>query len=431
MKENKFLRFFSFLLVVTIATVGFHANARVSSDWANVHPRIEKDGIRYIIFFDPNDKIYSAVVCSFDDKEETKKAYSGRVVVPDSITYEDVTYTVRGLFDHAFDGCSDLDELVLPNTLTWLWSYSIANCGDIDIRFPDGIITENCGAVFLNTRVKGPFELPEIFRIVGAYFFSAFPWIEEYTFPITCNIGGCAFCESNISKIDFKNDSSFLDGDYYKSRLGLDSYAFLEANLEEITLPLGNLFIRNYAFSEQPALKRLTFPNTPYIYVAGIDMGSSECPNNYFLLIENCPNLEEIICETETPPAIIGGFPYKPQDHAIIMDDYSHTVLKVPTGSESAYAEHPVWGQFVNISDIAGNVYRTASVDDSRHIPKSDTKRIVVDGRSSTASVRIDAPSTVSIVNLNGVEVCRKKAEPGVFTAALQPGVYIVTIIVD
>lgn len=393
-------------------------------------PKIVQNGVRYRIINEPWTSPI-ALVARFDDDDENKAMYSGRIVLPDSICHEDVTYAVYGLDEHAFDGCSDLEELVLPNTIETLWRYSLANCGEIKLKLPENQIKRNEYGVFYNTRVIEPFELPAIFSEIGGYFFSAFPWIEEYTFNAGClRIGPDTFADSNISKIDFENDSSFLNSSPHVYRLVLDSLAFTYSKVDEIKLPFGNLCMYNAPFCDQPQLKKLIIANTPKIYVAG----DYRYNNNYectygpihYILIRNCPNLEEIVCETSTPPAIIGGdYPGAPQDDALIMDDNSKTVLKVPAGSEQLYAEHPVWGQFVNISDHNGNVYRAASLNEPTD-SKFTTRRVLVNN-GSPLSVTITSTSIVSVLNINGVEVCRENVEPGEFTTALLPGVYIVT----
>ena len=45
-------------------------------------------------------------------------SYSGTVVIPESVTYGDKTYSVTGIGDHAFEGCSGLTSVTIPNSVT-------------------------------------------------------------------------------------------------------------------------------------------------------------------------------------------------------------------------------------------------------------------------------------------------------------------------
>ena len=43
--------------------------------------------------------------------------YTGRVVIPESFTYDNVTYSVTSIGYYAFTNCSDLNYVSIPNSV--------------------------------------------------------------------------------------------------------------------------------------------------------------------------------------------------------------------------------------------------------------------------------------------------------------------------
>ena len=46
--------------------------------------------------------------------------YSGDVVIPETVTYGDITYSVTSLGSFCFAGCSSLTSITIPNSVTSL-----------------------------------------------------------------------------------------------------------------------------------------------------------------------------------------------------------------------------------------------------------------------------------------------------------------------
>ena len=44
--------------------------------------------------------------------------YSGGVVIPESVKYREITYSVTSIGDRAFDSCSGLTSVTIPNSVT-------------------------------------------------------------------------------------------------------------------------------------------------------------------------------------------------------------------------------------------------------------------------------------------------------------------------
>ena len=60
--------------------------------------------------------------------EVLKKDYSGDIVIPATVTYNNITYKVTSLQDFCFEGCSSLTSIILPSGLTSLGDRCFYNC---------------------------------------------------------------------------------------------------------------------------------------------------------------------------------------------------------------------------------------------------------------------------------------------------------------
>ena len=61
-------------------------------------------------------------------QQNNKTKYSGYVTIPSSITYEGKSYTVTTIGSYAFDHCSNLTGVSIPNTVTWIGFASFCYC---------------------------------------------------------------------------------------------------------------------------------------------------------------------------------------------------------------------------------------------------------------------------------------------------------------
>ena len=54
--------------------------------------------------------------------------YSGDVVIPETVTYGDITYSVTSLGSFCFAECSSLTSITIPNSVTSLGSSCFSGC---------------------------------------------------------------------------------------------------------------------------------------------------------------------------------------------------------------------------------------------------------------------------------------------------------------
>lgn len=69
-------------------------------------------------------------------------SYSGSVTVPQTVTYNNVSYSVTSVGEGAFYGCSGLTSITLPNSITEIGQGAFYNCSGLTtVKIPDNICT--------------------------------------------------------------------------------------------------------------------------------------------------------------------------------------------------------------------------------------------------------------------------------------------------
>lgn len=66
--------------------------------------------------------------------------YSDQVIIPETVTYDDVTYTVSEIGEHAFDECNEITSVSIPNTVTSINSNAFSGCRGLkNISIPSSV----------------------------------------------------------------------------------------------------------------------------------------------------------------------------------------------------------------------------------------------------------------------------------------------------
>jgi surface protein len=85
-------------------------------------------------------KITGADKVSVTYKDGNYNTYSGRIVIPRTVTYYGVTYTVTAIDHLAFFNCPNLTDVVIPETVTAIGNTSFKNCTSLTgITIPNSV----------------------------------------------------------------------------------------------------------------------------------------------------------------------------------------------------------------------------------------------------------------------------------------------------
>ena len=100
----------TFLLTMLMSMIGIQA-------FAHDIEVTNADGIT-IYYNYINNSTELAVTHRGNDYDSYSNEYSGNVVIPETVTYNDKTYSVTSIGDYAFCKCTGLTEVTIPNSVT-------------------------------------------------------------------------------------------------------------------------------------------------------------------------------------------------------------------------------------------------------------------------------------------------------------------------
>ena len=137
--------------------------------------------------------------------------YSGEVIIPEAVTYRDVTYAVTAIDNHAFHFCSDPLSVTIPKTVISI-NHSFSGCSGmtsitVDSDNPKYDSRDNCNAVIETASNK---------LIVGC---------QNTIIPNSVNIIGiCAFIGcSTLTSVTIPNSVTTLESQAFANCSGLTS----------------------------------------------------------------------------------------------------------------------------------------------------------------------------------------------------------------
>lgn len=159
---------------------------------------VEIDGIYYI--FNNNE---ATVTCNGNPDYSWYPVYEGDVVIPSTVTYNGISYTVSSIGKNAFSFCSNLLSITIPNSITTIGDNAFQNCSGLtSIDMPSTITSIGIGA-FMGctglTEVIIPnsvisiesnafqycsnltsIEIPNSISAMGLMVFDETPWYTNY-----------------------------------------------------------------------------------------------------------------------------------------------------------------------------------------------------------------------------------------------------------
>ena len=139
----------SMTLYVPVGTMAAYRSHSVWGQFASIVElsySFEVNGICY--------KVTGDNTVSVTYKNENYNCYSGNVVIPATVTYDGVTYTVTKVDNVAFFSCPNLTSVTMPETVTAIGNTTFKNCTSLtSITIPNSVTSiglyafENCTAL--------------------------------------------------------------------------------------------------------------------------------------------------------------------------------------------------------------------------------------------------------------------------------------------
>lgn len=308
---------------------------------------------------------------SLDSKTKTakviRKTYRGEVVIPKSIVYKNVTYTVTAIDNYAFQSCKGLTSVSIPNSVTSIRSCAFDGCsGLLSLTIPNSV-TEILGGAFANCSSLSAIIIPNSVVSIGGDAFKNCTSLTSITFGKGLTtigkyaFGGCSSLQSvsipdnvktikstafdgcsSLTSVTIGNGVTEILANTFHGCTNLTSVIIgnnvtsisgfgLCKGLRTLTIPNGVTTIISYTFQECRGLSSIFIPSSV------TSIGSYAF--NY------CESLTSVIVDIQEPISIGYGTFYR-------AGGSLKATLYVPRGCAGAYAKASIWKSFYSIKEF-------------------------------------------------------------------------------
>lgn len=253
----------------------------------------------YGIYYNLNSMAMTAEVTYYSTSSSNSAVYSGAVTIPETVTYDGMTYSVTSIGPSAFYNCTRLTSVSIPNSVVSIGRSAFCGCTKLtSITIPDSVTS------------------------LGNFAFWGCSGLTSVAIP------------NSVTSIGL---DAFFDTGWYNAQedgvLYFDSYCLGykgDKITGELTIRDGTTLICNSAFYNCTGLTSVIIPSS----VAIID----------YYAFYGCGGLTSVTSLNSTPPMCV--------DDVFSPSTYTDATLKVPT--VSVYKGADVWKNFYGIEEIAG-----------------------------------------------------------------------------
>ena len=351
----------------------------------------EVDGLYYGFSYDSSNEVY----VTYGDTQP-----SGEITIPSSVSYNGQIYSVTSIGGSAFEDCSALTSVTIPNSVTNIDAFAFLDCSALTNVYYNGSVADWCqidfsymmssnplsnGANFyINNQLVTDLVIPDEVTTIKDFAFSGYTSLTSVTIPNSVtSIGGSAFEEcSALTSVTIPNSVTSIGNRAFRGCSALTS----------VTIPNSVTSIGSYAFYGCSALTSVTIPNSVTSIGYGAFYGCSALtsvtiPNSVTSIgdraFKECSALSYICSEAATPPTLDGA-PFSFTNFQVVF---------VPAGTATAYAN--AWGN--NYTYIDSETEVTVHVETVGQL----TAAIVEQGATPAQVTKLTVTGTLNEADFN------------------------------
>lgn len=256
------------------------------------------------------------------------------IVIPSTITFEDVECNVTSIKFGAFYGCSEITSVTIPNSITSIEGKAFSECHNLkSIVIPNSITSIEDETFWACKNLKSV-TLSENLSTIGKYAFSCCWNMVSLTIPNSVkSIGEYAFWKcANLTYLTLPNSLETIEKGTFD----------LCESLRTIEIPNSVTTIKENAFSECKRLATVKIPNT----ITSIESS----------VFSFCYELTDFYCYAENVP--------NTSSFAFNLSHPEHATLHVPASSIDEYKKTAPWyyfGKIVAIEDTGTETPKCAT----------------------------------------------------------------------
>ncbi|MBO7276658.1 MAG: leucine-rich repeat domain-containing protein [Bacteroidales bacterium] len=239
--------------IILILTFLFFGLKTIAFDFSSVSPTGQT------LYYNINNQTKTVIVTApyYTKVRSSYIGYSkpsGDLIIPNTVNYNGIEYTVIAIDNQAFSSCADLKSVIILDSIRIIGSESFANCSNLkSVKLGESVRKIGASAFLSCSKLKH-INLPNTLVEISKHAFAHCSSLEEVIIPNNIrNIEAYTFSScKNLRQITLSESIEYIGESAFSSC----------SNLNSITLPQNLKIIDNKAFSSCSKLQTIKLPES-------------------------------------------------------------------------------------------------------------------------------------------------------------------------